>query len=367
MHAESRGGVAAMSMGESSRAEHERSSVVESEGRRDLLRRVLFTLAAVAIYLFATRVTLPGVNAVALPDGADSSALRVGALGASDVVPGALLVELAAWLVGRSAERRSQIRSRWTRRVVLVLACIHSVGVTLWVMELSELTGLELVVTQGLGGALLVWLTLVASVALMLLWLEALTRFGLGNGFAVFTLIEFAQAIVRACVRGELPVALVSVAFIGAAAALAWLAIRNPVVELDAPDGGEGELPASPALRVPPSGVVSLGVGTFALTCGASTNVAMVVVALSALGLGRFWHLSITPSARAHLRSAALLVAAFLLVECSVRGAPERELWPTAVMTLLAVAALADLIAEARARASLGVLAVVAEKHGVGG
>ncbi|MBX7194156.1 MAG: hypothetical protein K1X94_19030 [Sandaracinaceae bacterium] len=318
-----------------------------------LARRVVVTLGAMAAYVFMRNVPAPGLDLATFEELGGSAMVSVVTLGVGNLTTGALLVELAAWVVARrDLERRARLRARWVRPAALGLAALQSVGVVMWISSLTPTLDRPPFVPM-LGAPLLVGATFVAGVALIALGLEAITRWGIGNGFTVWVVFESASSMIE-IVRAEgfealvVPAAIVTVA-LGTFA----LATRSRAAE------------ESPSIRIPPSGILPLNLGVFAMVqLAAPLFAAALVVGAAALALGRFWHVGRGPGGvgPAHVWGALVLVAAFITFDLLGRDERGDVVWHAAGV-LVALAAGIDLVAEIRARARLGELTTLVSEQ----
>lgn len=162
-------------------------SEVGADNTGDLWRRGAVTAAALAVYVLAWTIPIPGLDLTAL--GPHSAAgqeavkrLSVGAFGVSPLFTALMLAELVKVLIP-SLRRWDDAANRETQaRIVLVLALImagfQSAG---YARALEEITGL--VPEPGLAFRLGTTATMVAASALFAWLADQMTRNGLGSGF----------------------------------------------------------------------------------------------------------------------------------------------------------------------------------------
>jgi preprotein translocase subunit SecY len=179
----------------------------------DLKRRILFTLAMIAVYRLGAHVPVPGIDVKALKPLFDSSPI----LGFLDLFAGGALSNFAVFALGimpyitssiimqlltivfpalKEMQQEGEVGQRkitqYTRYGTLVLALVQSVAYTqLFQRQIAELGG---VTNFTLANNALIVLTLVAGTALIM-WLgELITQRGVGNGMS---LLIFASIIAR--------------------------------------------------------------------------------------------------------------------------------------------------------------------------
>jgi len=179
----------------------------------DLKRRILFTLAMIAVYRFGAHVPVPGVDVKALKTlfeqtpilgfvdlfaGGALSNFAVFALGIMPYITASIILQLltiviptlGAW--AKEGETGQRKITQWTRYLTLALGLIESIGLTAFFQR--ELINLGANVKFTFGLDVLIVLTLVAGTALIM-WLgELITQRGIGNGMS---LLIFGSIIAR--------------------------------------------------------------------------------------------------------------------------------------------------------------------------
>ena len=157
------------------------------------LRRIGVTAAAVLVVLVGMwlpvpEATMPGASYYNIP----TQPLRIGALGLLPFMIAFVAVELLGVVRRDGSELvRTSDRPTWMHRGGLVgglLLAVAGAGLCYqyWFVTLpSQLPGGVLGVTNGLGVQVTVVTTLVAGAALYYAVADAVTKWGLGNGFAV--------------------------------------------------------------------------------------------------------------------------------------------------------------------------------------
>lgn len=179
----------------------------------DLKRRILFTLAMIAVYRFGAHVPVPGVDVKALKTlfeqapllgfldlfaGGALSNFAVFALGIMPYITASIILQLltiviptlGAW--AKEGETGQRKITQWTRYLTLALGLIQSVSLTFFFQRELISLGANVKFTAGID--ILIILTLVTGTALIM-WLgELITQRGIGNGMSI---LIFASIIAR--------------------------------------------------------------------------------------------------------------------------------------------------------------------------
>src|SRR3954463_2982962 len=180
----------------------------------DLRKRVLFTLAMLAVYRLGSHIPTPGINADALSQLFDQSAggflgylnlfsggnfrrLTIFALGIMPYIPASIILQLLTVVyeplakLQKEGELGRKKITQWTRYLTVVLGALQSFGIALTLQKSSN--GVQFVTNPGMGFILMTMLTLTAGSA-FIMWLgEQITERGVGNGMS---LLIFAGIIV---------------------------------------------------------------------------------------------------------------------------------------------------------------------------
>ncbi len=188
----------------------------------DLRKRILFTLALLAVYRLGSFVPTPGVDPVALSE--FFSAIQSGVFGFLDLFSGGALSRLSIFALGimpyisasiilqlltvvwpyleklsKEGEMGRRKINQYTRYGTIVLAIIQSLGVAFWLKGQASPGGAPLVPVHvqdalwGIGFPLMTVLTLTTGTAFVM-WLgEQISERGIGNGIS---LIIFAGIVV---------------------------------------------------------------------------------------------------------------------------------------------------------------------------
>src|ERR1700677_3971594 len=169
----------------------------------DLRKRVLFTLAILAVYRLGSHIPTPGVNAhqlellfsqqsgsaLGLMDlfgGGNLRRMTVFALGIMPYITASIIFQLLTVVyeplarIQKEGELGRRKITQWTRYMTVVLGALQSIGIA---AILSRSPGL--VLNPGIGFDLMTVLTLTAGTA-FIMWLgEQITDRGIGNGMSL--------------------------------------------------------------------------------------------------------------------------------------------------------------------------------------
>jgi len=174
----------------------------------DLRKRVLFTLAMLAIYRLGGHIPTPGVNADALQRAFEQ--YQGGALGFIDMFSGGNLRRLTIFALGimpyitasiilqlltvvyeplaklqKEGELGRKKITQWTRYLTVVLSALQSLGIAWQLMRMQAAGGEAVVVDPGTGFVLKAMLTMTAG-SVFIMWLgEQITERGVGNGMSL--------------------------------------------------------------------------------------------------------------------------------------------------------------------------------------
>ena len=177
----------------------------------DLRKRILFTLALLAVYRLGGHIPTPGVNAdklqqffdqnrgsflgfVDLFSGGQLRRLTVFALGIMPYITASIILQLLTVVyeplakLQKEGELGRKKITQWTRYLTVVLSAVQSLGIAISL----EKSG-DFVVNPGVGFLLMTMLTLTTGSA-FIMWLgEQITERGVGNGMS---LLIFAGIVV---------------------------------------------------------------------------------------------------------------------------------------------------------------------------
>src|ERR1700753_2087393 len=180
----------------------------------DLRKRILFTLAMLAVYRLGAHIPTPGIDAAKLAMFFNQNA--GGALGLLDLFNGGNLRKLTVFALGimpyitasiifqlltvvyeplaklqKEGELGRRKITQWTRYVTVVLGAVQSLAIALTLSHGSG--GVSYVLNPGPGFVLMTMVTLTTGTA-FIMWLgEQITDRGIGNGMS---LLIFAGIIV---------------------------------------------------------------------------------------------------------------------------------------------------------------------------
>ncbi len=171
----------------------------------ELRRRILFTLAMLAVYRVGIFVTIPGVNRVEMEhvisrggsgsllgminlfSGGALEQLSIFALGIMPYVSASIVMQLLTVVVpkldqlNKEGEQGRRKINQYTRYGTIGLAAVQAYFIANYVVSLSK-SGAEVVTNPGFGFTLMTILTLTTGTG-FIMWLgEQITERGIGNG-----------------------------------------------------------------------------------------------------------------------------------------------------------------------------------------
>jgi preprotein translocase subunit SecY len=184
----------------------------------DLRRKILFTLAVIALYRLGSHIPVPGVDQGAVQQllakrqqaggivpfldlfsGGALTRFAIFALGIMPYITSSIIMQLLTVVIPRLEEWQKQGEvgykkiTQWTRYLTIVLALIQSTGLT-FLFHNSQNFGVDLIPNFNPPRIALIVLTLTAGTGLIM-WLgELITQRGIGNGMS---LLIFASIISR--------------------------------------------------------------------------------------------------------------------------------------------------------------------------
>jgi preprotein translocase subunit SecY len=181
----------------------------------DLRKRILFTLALLAVYRLGGHIPTPGINAdllqqffdqnrgtflgfVDLFSGGQLRRLTIFALGIMPYITASIILQLLTVVyeplakLQKEGELGRKKITQWTRYLTVILSAVQSLGIAL-TLEKSTTSGTAFVNNPGVGFILMTMLTLTTGSA-FIMWLgEQITERGVGNGMS---LLIFAGIVV---------------------------------------------------------------------------------------------------------------------------------------------------------------------------
>src|SRR3954468_24656673 len=183
----------------------------------DLRKRVLFTLAMLAVYRLGSHIPTPGINTDALTkmfeqqsagllgfydlfSGGNLRRLSIFALGIMPYISASIILQLLTVVIpalerlAKEGEAGRKKITQYTRYGTVVLALVQSLGIAYGLEGMNSPTGASIVPNPGWGFRLLTMITLTAGTALIMWIGEQISEKGIGNGIS---LIIFAGIVVR--------------------------------------------------------------------------------------------------------------------------------------------------------------------------
>jgi hypothetical protein len=221
--------------------------------------RLLLTLAVLALYWFGHRIPLPFVDpGIAKISPEFAPRISVLALELYPLWTGFFLVELfaVATSAGRRLRRSGEAgRARLNRAGLitsLALAALQAAGVAMSLENMAGLAGVPVVLNPGIAFSLLTIVTLTAATAALYAAGQFLSARGIGNGFALLTLVHLVGPILKAVPRARQEIAELPGAGLGLVAALALAVVAFRFIR-KAEDQWTPAFPQSivPALALP--------------------------------------------------------------------------------------------------------------------
>jgi preprotein translocase subunit SecY len=182
----------------------------------ELRRRVMFTFAMLAVYRIGGHIPTPGINSEALLrmferqqggilgfvdmfSGGYFSQLTIFALGIMPYITASIILQLLTVIwpylekLSKEGEAGRKKITQYTRYGTVVLSCVQSMGISLWLESSGVAGGEQIVMHPGWGFRLMTMLTLTTGTA-FIMWLgEQISERGIGNGIS---LIIFAGIVV---------------------------------------------------------------------------------------------------------------------------------------------------------------------------
>jgi preprotein translocase subunit SecY len=233
----------------------------------DLRKRVLFTLAMLAVYRLGGHLPIPGVDAKRFEDfiqsnqgtvfgffdlfsGGTFRRLTIFALGIMPYITSSIILQLLTVVVPtleklqKEGELGRRKITQWTRYLTIILAVVQSFGIA----SLLQSSQQGFVTTPGVGFILMTILTLTAGSA-FIMWLgEQITDRGIGNGMSliIFTgiVVNLPSAIVEIVQKvqtGDWPLIQVAIIIVMMIAVVAFIVLV---------ERGERRIPVQYAKRV---------------------------------------------------------------------------------------------------------------------
>ncbi len=169
----------------------------------DLRRRIMFTLALLAVYRLGGHIPTPGVNAdklqqffaanqgsflgfIDLFSGGQLRRLTIFALGIMPYITASIILQLLGVVyeplakLQKEGELGRKKITQWTRWLTLALSAVQSLGIALSLKSAGDF-----VINPGIGFILMTVLTLTTG-SVFIMWLgEQITDRGIGNGMSI--------------------------------------------------------------------------------------------------------------------------------------------------------------------------------------
>jgi preprotein translocase subunit SecY len=185
----------------------------------DLRKRILFTLAMLAVYRLGSHIPTPGINADALSQLFDQSAggflgylnlfsggnfrrLTIFALGIMPYITASIILQLLTVVyeplakLQKEGELGRKKITQWTRYLTVLLAALQSFVIALNLERAGG--GVQLVIHPGWPFVLMTMLTLTTGSA-FIMWLgEQITERGIGNGMSLLIFAGIVVGLPRA-------------------------------------------------------------------------------------------------------------------------------------------------------------------------
>jgi preprotein translocase subunit SecY len=182
----------------------------------DLRKRVIFTMALLAVYRLGAHIPTPGINSALLQQffqqnrgsflgfvdlfsGGNLRRLTVFALGIMPYITASIILQLLTVVyeplakLQKEGELGRKKITEWTRYLTLVLSALQSLGIAVTLERQTVSGGMAFVTDPGIGFVLMSMLTLTTGSA-FIMWLgEQITERGVGNGMS---LLIFAGIVV---------------------------------------------------------------------------------------------------------------------------------------------------------------------------
>src|SRR5712671_1049906 len=190
----------------------------------DLRKRVLFTLALLAVYRLGSHIPTPGIDAAALSrifeqlrggplglvdlfSGGNLSKLTIFALGITPYITSSIIFQLLTVIyeplakLQKEGELGRKKITQWTRYMTVVLGAIQAVGIALTLEKGGFGGGEKLVLNPGIGFVLLTMVTLTTGTA-FIMWLgEQISERGIGNGMSLIIFAGIVVGLPRAIIE----------------------------------------------------------------------------------------------------------------------------------------------------------------------
>ncbi len=186
----------------------------------DLRRRILFTLALLAVYRIGAHIPTPGINTELLQrlfeegrgsflgildlfSGGNFRRLTIFALGIMPYITASIILQLmtVVWPYLERLQKEGELGRRkitqYTRYLTVVLSAFQSFSIAL-TLQRQSVQGASLVYDPGIGFTLMTMLTLTTGTA-FIMWLgEQISDRGIGNGMSLIIFVGIVVGLPRA-------------------------------------------------------------------------------------------------------------------------------------------------------------------------
>src|ERR1019366_8440856 len=170
----------------------------------DLRKRLMFTLAMLAVYRLGGHIPTPGINITRWEEffssaagsifgffdlfaGANIRRLTIFALGIMPYITASIILQLLTVVVptleklSKEGELGRRKITQWTRYLTIVLSFLQSLGIARGLMSMQQ----GIVINPGIGFTLLTVISLTTGTA-FIMWLgEQISERGIGNGMSL--------------------------------------------------------------------------------------------------------------------------------------------------------------------------------------
>ena len=188
----------------------------------DLRKRVLFTLALLAVFRIGAHIPTPGINTALLEQffeqnrgtifgfldifsGGNFRRLTIFALGIMPYITASIILQLltVVWPYLEKLQKEGELGRRkitqYTRYLTVVLSAVQSIGIAVALMRPASGTGQSFVIHPGFSFVLMTMITLTTGSA-FIMWLgEQISDRGIGNGMSLLIFAGIVVGLPRAC------------------------------------------------------------------------------------------------------------------------------------------------------------------------
>ncbi len=189
----------------------------------DLRKRIIFTLALLAVYRLGGHIPTPGINSdllaqffqqqagsllgfIDLFSGGQLRRLTIFALGIMPYITASIILQLLGVVyeplakLQKEGELGRKKITMWTRYLTVVLSAVQSLGIAITLQRSTVSGGMAFVTNPGIGFVLMTMLTLTTGSA-FIMWLgEQITDRGVGNGMSLLIFAGIVVGLPRAVI-----------------------------------------------------------------------------------------------------------------------------------------------------------------------